>query len=180
MGKIHEVLGIRDKRTGKVSIDTFSLKVVLDFYLDKDNPPTVKEDLTPQSPKISEEISDASIRIHTIKKTITALMDACAVKSFKEQQSAETIMISAPNLNIRFYKERIRYYGEAITWLLDQLKDTDSLEGLSTLKTGETWTTIQQPISFLLALAFAAELLPPRKTIENTENQQLRREKNNH
>lgn len=175
--KIYEVKGIMDKTTGQTQIDTFSIKLLFDFYLSKDGAASIELPKEEKPVFSVPEVPEKTQNIRAFRKSLKALLDGCMVRSKNELTAPSTIFIQVPGIHLYFNKDKVRYYGETISWLWDQVQDPDSLEGLCTLKTGEIWTSVHQQAGFLLALAIAAELTPPRETFNALNEPHLERKK---
>lgn len=178
---VYYIRGKFDQITGKTIFDSFSLKLFLDLYLGD----AKRQDAEDSTEALEKElglfdevaVDENLMQVRTFRDTLQALIKACIVKSVDERNNPNVVLVTAPKLNLYYDREKIRSCGEQIAWLLDQVEDTDTFEHLSTLKTGEKWTPLQQQVSMLLSLAAAAELISPRTSIEEVKGSKLSREK---
>lgn len=178
---IYYIRGKFNKETGKTEFDSFSLKLFLDFYLGEDKKQKVEDSTAEVENALflfdDGMVDESLMQVRTFRDTLKALISVCIVRSVDERNNPNVILVTAPKLNLYYDRDKIKSYGEQIAWLLDQVEDTDTFEHLSTLKTGEKWTPLQQQVSMLLSLAAAAELISPRSSIEESKGSKLSREK---
>lgn len=129
-----------DSKTHKTYIDADKLNLILELH---------------GCDQSKEEILNPA----NFKLKLQTLISKCVITGSHPWKNPNCIIGEAPGLNICYDKEKIAVHQDDIRTLFNQLRESNTLEDLKTLKTGQQWTVLNQYAAFLLSLLNAAEIL---------------------
>ena len=134
------------KVNGQSFIDTDFILYLIDFIKELDGKPKHK--------KIVEETTAVAFG-----KKVRSIWSDCIAHGPKPWENDANIIGEALMVDYTFDPEKLMEHADEISKLIAMVHKATTYEGMKYLDTGEKWSELRQPVSFLMALGNALKLV---------------------
>ncbi len=101
------------------------------------------------------------------KEKVMEIWDDCIAKENNPWQNENNFFGNALNVSFPFNPDKLIKHSVTICKLISLVHNADTYDELRFLDTGEKWSELRQPVSFLMALGNALQIVEFKNPQEN-------------